>query len=122
MFGFALFAGLTMVTNVPFYSFKDISMKKSVPFVVIVLIALGIAVINIYPPAVLFAIFVVYGVSGYALYFWRKSRGERASMVFLDSAGKLSRIGDAERVRKWIETHSPNGLPSGNTIIRQVNG
>ena len=54
MFGFALYAGLTMVTNVPFYSFKDIQMKKSVPFAVIVLIALGIAVINIDPPIVLF--------------------------------------------------------------------
>jgi D-alanyl-D-alanine endopeptidase (penicillin-binding protein 7) len=24
-------------------------------------------------------------------------------MVFLDSAGKLSRIADAERVRRWVE-------------------
>ena len=56
-------------------------MKKSVPFVVIVLIALGIAVINIYPPAVLFALFIVYGLSGYAMYFWRKARGQRASMI-----------------------------------------
>ena len=49
MFALALYAGLTMVTNVPFYSFKDVQMKRSVPFVVIVLIALGIAVINIHP-------------------------------------------------------------------------
>jgi D-alanyl-D-alanine endopeptidase (penicillin-binding protein 7) len=25
-------------------------------------------------------------------------------MVFLDSAGKFSRIADAERVRRWVET------------------
>ena len=81
MFGVALYAGLTMVTNVPFYSFKDIQMKKSVPFAVIVLIALGIAVINIYPPVVLFAVFCVYGISGYAVYGWRKARGERASVI-----------------------------------------
>jgi CDP-diacylglycerol--serine O-phosphatidyltransferase len=81
MFGVALYAGLTMVTNVPFYSFKDIRMKKSVPFAVIVLIALGIAVINIHPPIVLFGIFVIYGLSGYVLYVWRKARGERASMI-----------------------------------------
>ncbi len=30
-FGFTLYAGLTMVTNVPFYSFKDLSLKRSVP-------------------------------------------------------------------------------------------
>ncbi len=40
-FGVTLYAGLTMVTNVPFYSFKDISFKRSVPFIVIVAIALG---------------------------------------------------------------------------------
>lgn len=81
MFGVALYAGLTMVTNVPFYSFKDISMKKSVPFAVIVLIALGIAVVNIHPPIVLFAVFVVYGLSGYALYAWRRAKGQRASVI-----------------------------------------
>ena len=45
-FALTLYSGLTMVTNVPFYSFKDVQMKKSVPFAVIVLIALGIAVIS----------------------------------------------------------------------------
>jgi len=30
--------------------------------------------------------------------------GRKLIMVFLDSAGKLSRIADAERVRRWIET------------------
>ncbi len=63
-FAFTLYAGLTMVTNVPFYSFKDLSIKRSVPFVVIVLIALGIAIINIHVPGALFGLFVAYGVSG----------------------------------------------------------
>jgi CDP-diacylglycerol--serine O-phosphatidyltransferase len=81
MLAFALYAGLTMVTNVPFYSFKDIKMKKSVPFVVIVLIALGIAVINLHPPLVLFGLFIVYGISGYVLYGWRRAKGERASVI-----------------------------------------
>src|SRR3954469_19180255 len=54
MFAVALYAGLTMVTNVPFYSFKTLQLKKSVPFATIVLIALIIAVINIHPPIVLF--------------------------------------------------------------------
>jgi CDP-diacylglycerol--serine O-phosphatidyltransferase len=81
MFVVALFAGLSMVTNVPFYSFKDISMKKSVPFVVIVLIALGIAVVNIHPPIVLFALFVVYGLSGYGMYIWRRFKGEQTSVI-----------------------------------------
>ena len=81
MFGVTLYAGLTMVTNVPFYSFKDLHMKKSVPFAAIVLIALGIAVVNIHPPTVLFGIFVLYGLSGYALYAWRKAKGQHTSVI-----------------------------------------
>lgn len=81
MFALTLYAGLTMVTNVPFYSFKDLSLKKSVPFAAIVLVALGIAVINIDPPTVLFALFVIYGLSGYAVYFWRKAKGRQTSVI-----------------------------------------
>ncbi len=81
MFGLTLYAGLTMVTNVPFYSFKDVSFKRSVPFAVTVLIALGIAIINIDPPSVIFGLFVLYGFSGYVLYIWRRSRGLQASVI-----------------------------------------
>jgi CDP-diacylglycerol--serine O-phosphatidyltransferase len=81
MFAVALYAGLTMVTNVPFYSFKDVQMKKSVPFFAIVLIALAIAVINIHPPIVLFALFVIYSISGYAVYGWRKAKGQPTSVI-----------------------------------------
>ena len=81
MFALALYSGLSMVTNVPFYSFKDVHMKKSVPFVVIVLIALGIAVINIDPPIVLFGLFMVYGFSGYVIYGWRKAKGLQTSVI-----------------------------------------
>lgn len=80
-FVLALYAGLTMVTNVPFYSFKDVSMKRSVPFAVIVLIALAIAVINIDPPTVIFGVFVLYGLSGYVVYGVRRARGVRTSVI-----------------------------------------
>jgi D-alanyl-D-alanine endopeptidase (penicillin-binding protein 7) len=57
--------------------------------------------------------------AGQCLVMQARVAGRKLIMVFLDSAGKLSRIADAERVRKWLET---NGVPapSGNTIIRQV--
>ncbi len=80
-FALVLYAGLTMVTNVPFYSFKDVSMKRSVPFAVIVLIVLGIAIINIHPPIVMFSLFVIYGFSGYAVYAWRKAKGLQTSVI-----------------------------------------
>ena len=80
-FGVTLYAGLTMVTNAPFYSFKDVSFKRSVPFIVIVAIALGIAVVNIDPPLVLFATFCVYGVSGYVVYAYKRSKGKPVSVI-----------------------------------------
>ncbi|WP_157265184.1 CDP-diacylglycerol--serine O-phosphatidyltransferase [Azohydromonas aeria] len=80
-FALTLYAGLTMVTNVPFYSFKDVSFKRTVPFIVIVAIALGIAVINIHPPMVLFALFVVYGFSGYAVFAYKRSKGRPVSVI-----------------------------------------
>jgi CDP-diacylglycerol--serine O-phosphatidyltransferase len=79
--GLTLYAGLTMVTNVPFYSFKDISFKRSVPFIVIVAIALAFALIAYHPPIVLFALFVVYGFSGYGVYLTRKVKGRPVSLM-----------------------------------------
>ncbi len=81
MFAFALCAGLTMVTNVPYYSFKDINFKKSVPFVVVVGIAMGIALIYTHPPIVLFSVFVAYGLSGYVVYAYRKAKGQQTSVI-----------------------------------------
>jgi len=70
-----------MVTNVPFYSFKDLSMKRSVPFATIVAIALVIAVVNLDPPKVIFGLFVCYGLSGYVVYSVRKARGMQTSVI-----------------------------------------
>ena len=80
-FAVTLYAGLTMVTNAPFYSFKDVSFKRSVPFIVLVAIALAIAVINIHPPIVLFALFCIYGISGYVVYGYKKARGKPVSVI-----------------------------------------
>ena len=37
--------------------------------------------------------------------------GRKLIMVFLDSAGKFSRLGDAERVRNWVESARAFGAP-----------
>jgi len=81
MFALALFAGLTMVTNLPFYSFKDVSVKKSVPFPVIVLLALAIGAISVDPAKALLGLFGAYGLSGYVVYVWRRYKGEPTSVI-----------------------------------------
>ena len=84
-FGVTLFAGLSMVTNAPFYSFKVVGGRRTVPFIVIVCIALGIALVALDPPRVLFALFCVYGLSGYAVYAWRKSKGRPTSVIAIST-------------------------------------
>jgi D-alanyl-D-alanine endopeptidase (penicillin-binding protein 7) len=59
--------------------------------------------------------------AGQCLVLQAKVAGRKLIMVFLDSAGKLSRIGDAERVRRWVEKSMPSAN-NGATVIRQVNG
>ena len=84
-FAVTLFAGLSMVTNAPFYSFKVVGGKRTVPFVVLVVIVLAIALVALDPPRVLFAIFCAYGLSGYAVYGWRKYKGKRASVIAIST-------------------------------------
>ncbi len=76
---FSMYAGFTMVSNAPFYSFKDINLKKAVPFTVPLLIVLGFVVISYDTPSALFAVFLIYAVSGWFLLLWRRFKQPAAS-------------------------------------------
>lgn len=76
-----IFPGITMVTNVPFYSFKDINFRKSVPFIALFLLVLLFVLVAIDPPTVLFGLFVLYALSGYAIFGWRLFKGKPVSIV-----------------------------------------
>jgi CDP-diacylglycerol---serine O-phosphatidyltransferase len=67
-----LYAGVTMVSNVPFYSFKDLNLRRSVPFIFVLGLVLAFVLISVDPPLVLWSLFVVYGVSGYLVWAWRR--------------------------------------------------
>jgi len=59
--------------------------------------------------------------AGQCLVMQAKVAGRKLIMVFLDSAGKLSRIADAERVRHWVETHHP-ATTAGQVAKAAING
>lgn len=65
---FTVFAGVSMVSNLRYYSFKNFNMRKSVPFIVIILVALFFILISSYPPGVLFLLFLCYALSGYVMW------------------------------------------------------
>ncbi len=46
--------------------------------------------------------------AGRCLVMQAEVAGRKLIMVFLDSAGKFSRLGDAERVRSWVEKTHPS--------------
>jgi len=57
-------AGVLMVSNVRYHSFKGIDFRSKIPFVGMVAIVMVIAVVFSEPPIVLFAIFLLYAISG----------------------------------------------------------
>jgi len=54
--------------------------------------------------------------AGRCLVMQTQVSGRKLIMVFLDSAGKFSRLGDAERVRQWLENKPP--MHSGQSLPR----
>lgn len=66
-FALTLFAGITMVSTLRYWSGKDINLRRSVPFIALPAIVLGWVLVTSYPPGVLFAMFLCYALSGYVL-------------------------------------------------------
>lgn len=63
-----LFSGLTMVSNVKFWGFKEFHMQKKVPFLSLLTVVLAIVAIAATPAVVLFGFFFCYACSGY--FYW----------------------------------------------------
>jgi len=77
-----LFAGILMVSNIRYRSFKDLDLKGRIPFVTMLVVVLIFVFISIDPPQVLFAIFLGYALSGpvVTLVTLRRRRAERMRM------------------------------------------
>lgn len=70
-------AGLLMVSNIKYYSFKDLDLKGRVPFVAILVVVLVFAVVFSDPPHILLLIFLAYAVSGPVQYLMQLRRRKR---------------------------------------------
>lgn len=77
-----VYAGLTMISNAPFFSGKSIIKKqeptgnKRPPVWLMLALVLTFAVVALEPAILLFALFVIYSLSGWVMYYirWRKAR------------------------------------------------
>jgi CDP-diacylglycerol---serine O-phosphatidyltransferase len=57
-------AGLLMVINIHYYSFKDMDFKNRVPFTMILIVIMVFVIVSWDPPLVLFLMAILYAVSG----------------------------------------------------------
>ncbi len=75
--GLTIFAGLSMVSDLRYYSGKDINLKQSVPFFVILGIMLAIVLVSYSPPEVLLFVMASYALSGYITWVQEKFEKEK---------------------------------------------
>jgi len=57
-------AGLLMVSNIRYHSFKDLNLKDRIPFVAMILMVALMVLISVDPPQVLFGGFLIYALWG----------------------------------------------------------
>ncbi|WP_428819004.1 CDP-diacylglycerol--serine O-phosphatidyltransferase [Microbulbifer sp. MCCC 1A16149] len=74
-------AGLLMVSNFHYSSFKKLDFKGRVPFVMMLAIILVFSLVTIDPPRVLLVIAVIYTFSGPAAWVWKMLRDRRSASV-----------------------------------------
>ena len=71
---FPIMAALLMISNVRYYSFKDLNLKERVPFIYIVAIVGLFVLVSFDPPKVAFSVFLAYMVSGPVITLLRRRR------------------------------------------------
>ncbi len=92
-----IYAGITMVSNVKFYSGKDINLRRAMPFSVAIVFVIALLLISIEPPIVLWGVMLAYGVSGYVMWLVQRWRREAAEKKY-------------ENIREAIEEGNLTGL------------
>lgn len=67
-------AGILMVINLRYYSFKDLDFRNRVPFFAILAVILIIVVVALNPPVVLFTMAIIYAISGPAMAIYARRK------------------------------------------------
>ena len=83
-----------MVSNVKYYSFKDLDLKGKIPFVKLLIIVLAFVLIALDPPRMLFLIFFGYFVSGFLQRFLLLKKESDTHSPSAETKGQIN--GDEE--------------------------
>ena len=74
-----LFAGLSMIVQIKFWSFKELGIRRKVPFFAMIIIVLAILFLWWEPALVLFLLFLAYSLSGYVMWVLQKMGKSKAA-------------------------------------------
>lgn len=72
-------AGLLMVSNIKYHSFKGLDLRGKVPFVAVLAVVMVFVVVSIDPAKVLLLVFLAYALSGPVWFFMSRMRKARRS-------------------------------------------
>jgi CDP-diacylglycerol--serine O-phosphatidyltransferase len=88
-------AGLLMVSNIRYNSFKDLDVRGKIPFITVVIMMLVLAVVIVQPESVLFVVSIGYAVSGPILTLrnLRNKRAERKAGTAPDETEGVTETG-----------------------------
>ncbi|MGZ5100243.1 MAG: CDP-diacylglycerol--serine O-phosphatidyltransferase, partial [Usitatibacter sp.] len=99
-----IYAGVTMVSNVKFYSGKTINLRRAVPFSMAVVFVLALLLISIEPPIVLWGVMLAYGASGYFYWLVQRWRTEAAQKQYQNIRDAIDEGNLAALARMLITT------------------
>ncbi len=113
-----VFAGVTMVSNVKFYSGKDINLRRQMPFWVTIVIVLALLLISIQPSYVLWGIALVYGISGYAWWGVQRARSEATQKQYQNIRDAIEE-GNLTGLARMLATTPVDGVigPGERTLL-----
>jgi CDP-diacylglycerol--serine O-phosphatidyltransferase len=117
-FAVTLYAGGTMVSNIKFYSGKDINLRRAVPFWVVLLLVLALLLITIEPSHVLWGAAVAYGLSGYVMWFVQRWRTETVQKQYRNIIDAIEEGHLTALARMLITTPVDTVVaPGGRTLL-----
>ena len=112
-----IYAGITMVSSVKFYSGKDINLRRAMPFSMAVIFVVALLLISIEPAIVLWGLMVCYGVSGYAMWVVAKWRQGAAEKKYEDIREAIEEGNLSGLARRLATTPVDTVISSGGTTL-----
>jgi len=108
-----VYAGVTMVSSVRFYSGKDINLRRQMPFWVALAMVVTLLLISIKPSHVLWGISLCYGVSGYVGWAVQRVRTQATQKQYRDIREAIE-DGDTSALARMLRATPVDSVVGGD--------